>query len=114
MKKNFKRAGVLAVIMALGLALAGCGKTEKQQFTFITAMSDESRTAVINSVVDQLKEKYPDVEFVNESGEDYNNKAKLAFSSGEGYDLIYTDDLGITPLREAGYLLDLAEYRQKT
>lgn len=113
MKKYLKKAGMLAATMILGLALAGCGKKQKEQFTFITAMSDESRTAVINSVVDQLKEKYPDVEFVNESGEDYNNKAKLAFSSGEGYDLVYTDDLGITPLREAGYLLDLSEYAEK-
>ncbi len=82
----------------------------KTDFKFITAMSDESRTNVLNAVIEKLKQKYPKVEFINDSGEDYNNKAKLAFSSGEGYSLVLTDDLGLTALREADYLLDLSQY----
>ena len=122
MRKGIKRIGaaaMAAVLLAGIVGMTGCGNSEgkksggKTQFKFITAMSDAERTAVIDSVVDQLKEKYPDVEFINESGEDYNNKAKLAFSSGSGYELVFTDDLGLTALREAGYLMDLSEEAEK-
>jgi raffinose/stachyose/melibiose transport system substrate-binding protein len=82
----------------------------KTDFKFITAMSDEARTKVLNAAIEKLKKKYPNVEFVNDSGEDYNNKAKLAFSSGDGYSLVLTDDLGLSALRDAGYLMDLTKY----
>lgn len=120
MKTRMKKivALMLTVVMTASLAMTGCGKGDgkskgKTKFTFITAMSDADRTEVIDYVVGRLEEKYPDVEFVNESGDDYNNRAKLAFSSGEGYDLVYTDDLGLTALREAGYLLELSEYAKE-
>lgn len=123
MKNSIKRLAAmgLAVVMAMSTALVGCGKdgdggskgSGKTEFKFITAMSDAGRTEIIDSVVNQLKEKYPDVEFINDSGEDYNNKAKLAFSSGDGYELVFTDDLGLTALREAGYLLDLTKYSEE-
>lgn len=118
MKKSMKRIAAmgLAVVMAMSTALVGCGKGGdggKTQFKFITAMSDAGRTEIIDSVVNQLKEKYPEVEFINDSGEDYNNKAKLAFSSDEGYQLVFTDDLGLTALREAGYLLELSKYAKE-
>lgn len=121
MKNKMKKVTAIMLITAMtaSIVLTGCGSKEggsskgKTQFKFITAMSDADRTAVIDSVVEKLQEKYPDVEFVNESGEDYNNKAKLAFSSGDGYDLVYTDDLGLTALREAGYLLDLKDYAEE-
>ena len=86
---------------------------EKGKFKFITAMSDTERTDVINSVIEKLQQKYPNVEFINDSGEDYNNKIKLAFSSGDEYQLIYTDDLGIAPLVESGYLLEISDYIKK-
>lgn len=129
---NRKIKGVLAVVMATAMGMVGCGSTAEQtsatdtaeggtevaaditqgktEFKFITAMSDAERTAIIDAVVEQLQEKYPNVTFVNESGEDYNNKAKLAFSSGNGYSLVFTDDLGLTALREADYLLRLNDY----
>lgn len=81
----------------------------KTEFRFITAMSDAPRTGVLDTVIEKLKEKYPNVEFVNDSGEDYNSKAKLAFSSGEGYAMVLTDDLGLAALYQADYLMDITE-----
>ena len=105
------RAVAMAAMLAATIGMIGCGskKEEATEFKFITAMSDSARTEVIDHVLDQLKEKYPDVTFINDSGEDYNNKAKLGFSSGSGYELVYTDDLGLSALREGGYLLELSE-----
>lgn len=130
MKKNFIK--LLASTLAAGLlfSLSACGNKPadaaasgsagstaggdvtqgKADFAFITAMSDAERTGIIDSVVTQLQEKYPNVNFINDSGEDYNNKAKLAFSSGQGYQMVFTDDLGLTALREAGYLLEISQY----
>lgn len=124
MKKNIKKYSALGLtaVMALSVGLTGCGKSEgegesaksgKTEFKYITAMSDAGRTEIIDAVIEKLQEKYPDVEFINDSGEDYNNKAKLAFSSGDGYDLVLTDDLGLTALRDAGYLLDLGKYAEE-
>lgn len=120
MKKSIKKLTALSLVFALSsVTLASCGGDDasgdsasggKTQFKFITAISDTDRTAILNDVIAQLQEKYPDVEFVNDSGADYNNRAKLAYGSGDGYDLIFTDDLGISPIRDAGYLLDLAPY----
>jgi len=130
MNKRFKKLMAMTIVMAMVIATAlmGCGKKDdggkstgtvtdgdditqgKTEFKFISAMADAERTEIIDFVLDQLKEKYPNVTFVNESGEDYNNKAKLAFSSGSGYALVFTDDLGLTALREADYLLELSEY----
>ncbi len=118
MKKNTIKITVMmfTMVMAIAAVLTGCSKvssgggSKKTEFKFITAMSDAERTEIIDSVIKKLKEKYPNVTFVNDSGEDYNNKAKLAFSSGSGHALVFTDDLGLTALREAGYLLDLTQY----
>ncbi|MFV0503280.1 MAG: ABC transporter substrate-binding protein, partial [Lachnospirales bacterium] len=88
-------------------------ESAKTEFRFITAMSNTERTDILNMVVTKLQEKYPNIEFVNDSGADYNGRAKLAFSSGAGYDLILTDDLGISPIRDAGYLMDLSPYFEK-
>lgn len=125
-----KLLSIAALAVALTVMLTGCGGSRqaestssasvstatedvtqvKTDFKFITAMSDESRTKVLDGVIEKLKQKYPNVEFTNDSGEDYNNKAKLAFSSGDGYSLVLTDDLGLSALREADYLLDLTQY----
>lgn len=125
-----KLLSIVALAVACIMVLTACGNSKQAgsaatssaataaedvtqvatDFKFITAMSDESRTNVLNAVIEKLKTKYPNVEFVNDSGEDYNNKAKLAFSSGEGYSLVLTDDLGLSALREADYLLDLTQY----
>lgn len=115
---------IIALVLALAMTLASCGSSKptetggtpedvtkvKTDFKFITAMSDEARTNVLNAVIEKLKAKYPNVEFINDSGEDYNNKAKLGFSSGDGYSLVLTDDLGLSALRDADYLLDLTQY----
>lgn len=119
--KVIKLIAAAMIIMTAAAGIAGCSKKEdgsaagkiakeKTEFKFITSMADAERTEIIDFVVNQLKDKYPNVTFVNESGEDYNSKAKLAFSSGSGYSLVLTDDLGLTSLREADYLLDLSQY----
>ncbi len=113
MKKSIKKLVALTSVFALAAAsLVSCGgeSAKKTEFRFIASMSDTDRTAILDSVIVQLQEKYPNVEFINDSGSDYNNRAKLAFSSGDGYDLVLTDDLGISPLRDAGYLMELTPY----
>ena len=111
MKRHiWKRAFMTVFATAVTTAAFSAAASASTEFKFITAMSDTDRAEIIDSVVEQLQEKYPDVEFINDSGADYNNKAKLAFGSGEPYQMVYTDDLGISPLRDAGYLLDLSKY----
>ena len=129
MNKTMRKLMAITMMAAMMTGVAGCGNkaagaaesadagntqsaqvsSEKMEFKFITAMSDTERTEIIDSVVSKLEDKYPNVTFVNDSGEDYNNKAKLSFSSGNGYSLVFTDDLGITALREAGYLKEISK-----
>lgn len=113
MNRRIRSAGIIglsaAIVFSMGISVSASGT----DFRFITSMSDVNRTEVLDYIVGKLQEKYPDVNFSNESGEDYNNKAKLGFSSGSGYDLVFTDDLGLTALRDAGYLLDLSEYAEE-
>lgn len=84
--------------------------TESSEFKFITAMSNDVRTEILNGITAELQEKYPSVEFLNDSGGEYNQKIKMAYSSGDGYDMVFTDDLGLTPLIENDYLLDIGSY----
>ncbi|GLC79182.1 ABC transporter substrate-binding protein [Lacrimispora brassicae] len=120
MDRKIKRLTAITMMAVFAIGMMGCGRkgdikegdvsNKKTEFKFITAMSDVERSEIIKSVVDKLQEKYPNVVFVNESGEDYNNKAKRAFASGSGYSLVLTDDLGLSALGDAGYLLDLGQY----
>ena len=123
--KNMKRVLALVLATVMVVAMAGCGSKPAEttsdggaeggdvtqgttEFKFITSMSDADRTDIFDGVVEQLQEKYPNVTFTNDSGEEYNNKARLEFSSGGGYAMVLTDDLGLTALREAGYLKEIS------
>jgi raffinose/stachyose/melibiose transport system substrate-binding protein len=121
MKKFITSMVALLVVATL---LAGCTKSVSESdtskkgdkeltFTFMTAISDETRTAVIDKGLEILKEKYPNVNFVNDSGGDYGQKMKLAFSSGEGYDLVFVDDLLQQTFVQDDYLMELTPHMSK-
>jgi len=119
----------LLILTALGLCsammLSGCsgkaGTTStnitqvKTTFRFITANSDAGSNKIFAEAVATLQKKYPNVTFTNDSSASgtYNDKIKLASVSGNPYNMIYTDDLGLAPLAENNDLLDLTPYIKK-
>ena len=54
-------------------------------------------------------EKWPNVKIVNETGSEFAQKMKMAFSSGDGYEIVYVDDLNQQVLMEGNYLMDITE-----
>lgn len=79
------------------------------ELSFITSMTDDSRTKLLEATIKKFNEKWPNVKVVNDSTGDYGQKLKLAFSSGEGYDLPYLDDLNQQTLQKNNYLMDITQ-----
>ena len=94
MKARMKKLTALALAAALaGTALAGCGKEGgsgkddgKITIRLLTRMSGTSHQVdIYNDVIDEFKEKHPEVEIVDDSQGDeaaYNNILKTDMSSG--------------------------------
>lgn len=79
------------------------------ELRFTGSLGGDERTALLDEAAAKLKEKWPNVTVVNESTGDYSEKMKLAFSSGEGQDLVYLDDLNQQMLEQGGYLMDITQ-----
>lgn len=127
---------LLAMVMMFSL-LAGCGgssnagdaageEPEKQaeqsgsekeeqaldnnasfELRFISSMTDEKRTKLLEVTAEKFNEKWPNVKLVNDSSAEYGQKMKLSFSSGEGHELVYVDDLNQQTLQKNNYLMDI-------
>jgi raffinose/stachyose/melibiose transport system substrate-binding protein len=108
---------LFCVVLVFGiLASSGCSnskepaKAAQRKFTFCTPFTDKQRTAVVDEVIAKLKVKYPNYKFENDTSSDYAQKYKLSFASGNGYAMVYVDDLNQQTLQKDGYLMDLTKY----
>lgn len=79
------------------------------ELRFTSSLNGEVRTALLEEAAQKLNEKWPNVTVVNESTGDYAQKLKLEFSSGDGYDMVYLDDLNQQALMENNYLMDITD-----
>lgn len=79
------------------------------ELRFTGSLDGDERTVLLEEAVEKLKEKWPNVIILNECTEDYDVKMKLAFSSGEGQDMVYLDDLNQQLLEQGDYLMDITE-----
>lgn len=79
------------------------------ELRFAGPFTDEIRVELLKEAEARLQEKWPNVTVVNECTGDYAQKVKLAFTSGDGYDMVYLDDLNQQALAENDYLMNITE-----
>lgn len=79
------------------------------ELRFISSMTDENRTKLLEETAKKFNEKWPNVTIVNDSSTEYGQKMKLSFSSGDGHEMVYVDDLNQQTLHRNNYLMDITE-----
>lgn len=79
------------------------------ELRFISSMTDENRTKLLEKTAEKFNEKWPNVTIVNDSSGEYGQKMKLSFSSGEGHEMVYVDDLNQQTLQRNNYLMDITQ-----
>jgi len=79
------------------------------ELRLMTSLTGDVRTGLIDEATAIFNEKWPNVKIVNETTADYAQKYKMAFSSGDGYEIVYVDDLNQQMLMEGNYLMDITE-----
>ena len=79
------------------------------EIRFVTFMTEENRTKLLENTEKKFKEKWPNVTFTNDSSSDYAQKLKLEFGSGSGPDMVYVDDLNQQTLQQGNYLMDITQ-----
>lgn len=79
------------------------------ELRMMTSMNGDARTKLIDEAIAIFNEKWPNVTISNETTNDYAQKFQLSFSSGDGYDIVYVDDLNQQMLMEGNYLMDITE-----
>ena len=94
---------VLALILALGLlmgtlssALAADTSIDyniSREVRVLGHLADDARREIFANVAEKLKEKWPNIELVDDSANDHGIKLKLELSSGSGPEIFTVDDL---------------------
>ncbi len=79
------------------------------ELRMMTSLNGDARSKLIDEAITIFNEKWPNVTISNESTTDYAQKFQLSFSSGDGYDIVYVDDLNQQMLMEGNYLMDITE-----
>lgn len=79
------------------------------ELRLMTSLTGDTRIALVDEAVELFHEKWPNVKIVNETGSEFAQKMKMAFSSGDGYEIVYVDDLNQQVLMEGNYLMDITE-----
>lgn len=79
------------------------------ELRLMTSLTGDTRMALVDEAAARFNEKWPNVKIVNETGSEYAQKMKMAFSSGDGYEIVYVDDLNQQVLMEGNYLMDITE-----
>lgn len=79
------------------------------ELRLMTSLTGDVRSGLIDDAIAIFNEKWPNVKIVNETTGDYSQKFKLSFSSGDGYEIVYVDDLNQQTLMEGNYLMDITE-----
>jgi ABC-type glycerol-3-phosphate transport system substrate-binding protein len=81
---------------------------KKIKLSVSSTMSSEDRLKMMDETIKVFNKKHPEVEIVYGAvGQDYNKNLKLSFSSGEGDDVVYLDDINQQMLQQNNYLMDL-------
>lgn len=68
------------------------------------------RAELLQIAADRLRETWPNVTIANEATPDWDTDLRLAFSAGDGFEMVYVDDLNQQMLVEAGHLMDITEH----
>lgn len=79
------------------------------ELRLMSSLTGDLRAGLVDEAIALFNEKWPNVKITNETTSDYGQKYKLAFSSGDGYDIVYVDDLNQQMLMEGNYLMDITE-----
>lgn len=79
------------------------------ELRLMTSLTGDSRSQLVDEAIAIFNEKWPNVTVKNETTSDFAQKFKLSFSSGDGYDIVYVDDLNQQVLMEGNYLMDITE-----
>lgn len=126
MKRRKKRLAALALIAALTCTtLAGCGKgenggkeDEKITIRLLTRMSGTShQVEIYNDVINEFKEKHPEVEIVDDSQGDeaaYNNILKTDMSSGTMANIFRIQGVAnLGKYIDEGYIADITPFLEE-
>lgn len=73
----------------------------------MTSLTGDVRSSLIDEAIALFNEKWPNVTIKNETQSNYAQQFSLAFSSGDGYEIVYVDDLNQQMLMEGNYLMDI-------
>ncbi len=79
------------------------------ELRMMTSLNGDARSKLIDEAITIFNEKWPNVTISNETTTDFAQKFQLSFSSGDGYDIVYVDDLNQQMLMEGNYLMDITE-----
>lgn len=79
------------------------------ELRIMTSLTGDARSQLVDEAIAIFNEKWPNVTVKNETTSDFAQKFKLSFSSGDGYDIVYVDDLNQQVLMEGNYLMDITE-----
>jgi raffinose/stachyose/melibiose transport system substrate-binding protein len=118
--KAMSRIITSGIILAMTASVVGCannesnseGNTTNKTITLKVSshMSTEDRIKFMDETIKIFNKKHPDVKInYTPSAQDYGKNLKLSFSSGEGDDIVYVDDINQQMLQENNYLMDLTE-----
>lgn len=131
MKKVISLLMAIAVLMTLAVACGKSGGTDTTATTttagtqagvktteapkpvtieVTSMMVQEDRQNLMNKTIEKLNQKFPHITVKHnaiKSGEPYNQAIKLAFSSGQGLDIVYLDDANQQMLKD--YIMDLTD-----
>lgn len=79
----------------------------------IGSQGGDERATLLEDAAEMLREKWPGFTMVNESTQDYAQKIRLAFSAGEGHEILYLDDLNQQVLMQGNHIMEISSYIQE-
>jgi raffinose/stachyose/melibiose transport system substrate-binding protein len=118
--RGIKRTLTAGLVLALAFTAVGCSSSngntsagstsgpKKIKLTVSSTMSSNDRIKMMDETIKVFNKKHPEIEVAYTAvGQDYNKNLKLSFSSGEGDDVVYLDDINQQMLQQNNYLMDL-------
>lgn len=87
-------AGLMLSTLSSALATdSGVDFNINKEVRVLGHLADEARREIFANVAEKLKEKWPNIELIDESANDHGIKLKLELSSGSGPEIFSVDDL---------------------
>lgn len=91
-------------------AASGGDPGKKITLTVTSYLNSEERIKMMDETIKIFNQKHPNITIDHKAdGGNYEQNLKLAFSSGEGEDLVYVDDAKQQMLQKNNYLMDITE-----